>query len=194
MIGQKFARVNKLCANRASAQTMSAAKTIQPNLQNGAPEKKKRTRRATTPASAKDAAFTQDRGVLAPNPHQDLEGWAQVTLRAMRERTVKGLIDLREERDQQQHAAARGGDEADVCAERDEHTARIRSMEVLQARLTEIDAAIGRLQRGEYGLCEETGETIAVERLRANPLARYTVEAQEHKERSASLFSRGHAN
>lgn len=112
----------------------------------------------------------------------------------MREHAVQGLIELKEDREQQQQVCGRSGDEADISAERDEHATRFRALSVLQARLTEIDAAIDRLRSGGYGICEETGEPIAVERLRANPLARYTVEAQEHRERGSRLFSRGHAN
>jgi DnaK suppressor protein len=51
-----------------------------------------------------------------------------------------------------------------------------------RARLTEIDDALGRLDRGTYGICEETGEPIAYARLRAEPTTRHTVEALEQLE------------
>ncbi len=52
--------------------------------------------------------------------------------------------------------------------------------------IREIDAALMRIAEGTYGICEDTGEAIPVERLRANPAARRTREAQE-------VFERTHA-
>jgi DnaK suppressor protein len=46
-----------------------------------------------------------------------------------------------------------------------------------------IDEAIERIERGEYGYCEETGEPIGVKRLEARPVATLSVEAQERHER-----------
>ena len=46
-----------------------------------------------------------------------------------------------------------------------------------------IDAALARIENGEYGYCEETGEPIGLKRLEARPIATLTVEAQERHER-----------
>jgi DnaK suppressor protein len=48
---------------------------------------------------------------------------------------------------------------------------------VRQARehLVEVDAALGRLDRGEYGACEVCGTRIAEARLEARPIARTCV-------------------
>ena len=45
--------------------------------------------------------------------------------------------------------------------------------------LEEVEAAIGRLDRGEFGICQHTGDPIPKERLRAVPWARYCIESQE---------------
>lgn len=47
----------------------------------------------------------------------------------------------------------------------------------LVAELAEIDAALGRIQAGTYGVCEKTGSPIPVERLLANPSARTVINA-----------------
>lgn len=47
----------------------------------------------------------------------------------------------------------------------------------LVAQMAEIDAALGRIQAGTYGICEETDSHIPVERLRANPSARTVIDA-----------------
>ncbi|WP_085809776.1 RNA polymerase-binding protein DksA [Sphingomonas sp. TZW2008] len=46
-----------------------------------------------------------------------------------------------------------------------------------------IDAALRRIEDGEYGYCEVTGEPISLGRLEARPIATMTVEAQERHER-----------
>lgn len=49
--------------------------------------------------------------------------------------------------------------------------------------LFEIDEALERIEKGTYGTCEHFGTPIGMERLRALPWARYSIEAQELKER-----------
>ncbi len=48
--------------------------------------------------------------------------------------------------------------------------------------ITEVQLALDGMARGTYGLCEETGEPIPFARLRASPIVRTTVEAQEDLE------------
>ena len=50
------------------------------------------------------------------------------------------------------------------------------------------DAALGRLDDGTYGHCEETGEPIALKRLEARPIATLSVEAQERHERRERIY------
>lgn len=42
----------------------------------------------------------------------------------------------------------------------------------LEAEIVEIDAALGRIKSGSYGICEKSGKPISVERLKAIPYAR----------------------
>jgi DnaK suppressor protein len=49
--------------------------------------------------------------------------------------------------------------------------------------LKKINEAIGRIDNGTYGYCEETGEPIGVKRLEARPIATLSIEAQERHER-----------
>jgi RNA polymerase-binding protein DksA len=50
-------------------------------------------------------------------------------------------------------------------------------------QLLEIDRAIERLEGGTYGFCQYSGKPIAIERLKAVPWARYSVEYQELAEK-----------
>ncbi|MCA9636315.1 MAG: TraR/DksA family transcriptional regulator, partial [Myxococcales bacterium] len=52
-------------------------------------------------------------------------------------------------------------------------------------QLAEIEAALQRIVAGTYGVCEESDEPIPFARLRLQPTARYTVEAQAELEREA---------
>ncbi|GAB5486846.1 MAG: RNA polymerase-binding protein DksA [Parasphingorhabdus sp.] len=57
-----------------------------------------------------------------------------------------------------------------------------------QRKLTsKIDAALRRIDEGEYGYCQVTGEPISLERLKARPIATMTVEAQEAHERNEKI-------
>ncbi len=49
--------------------------------------------------------------------------------------------------------------------------------------IAKIDAALRRIDEGEYGWCEVTGEPIGINRLVARPIATMTVEAQQAHER-----------
>ena len=49
--------------------------------------------------------------------------------------------------------------------------------------IAKIDSALRRIEEGEYGYCEVTGEPIGIGRLAARPIATMTVEAQEAHER-----------
>lgn len=49
--------------------------------------------------------------------------------------------------------------------------------------ISKIDAALRRIDEGEYGWCDKTGEPIGINRLIARPIATMTVEAQQAHER-----------
>jgi DnaK suppressor protein len=53
--------------------------------------------------------------------------------------------------------------------------------------ITKIDSALRRIEEGEYGYCEVTGEPIGLGRLSARPIATMTVEAQEAHERREKI-------
>ena len=53
--------------------------------------------------------------------------------------------------------------------------------------ISKIDSALRRIEEGEYGYCEVTGEPIGLGRLSARPIATMTVEAQEAHERREKI-------
>lgn len=53
--------------------------------------------------------------------------------------------------------------------------------------IAKIDSALRRIDAGEYGYCEVTGDPIGLKRLVARPVATMTVEAQEAHERREKI-------
>ena len=51
-----------------------------------------------------------------------------------------------------------------------------------------IEQAIARIDSGDYGYCEETGEAIGVARLMARPTASLSLEAQQRRELKQKMF------
>lgn len=53
--------------------------------------------------------------------------------------------------------------------------------------ISKIDAALRRIETGDYGWCEITGEPISLARLEARPIATMTIDAQERHERDEKI-------
>jgi DnaK suppressor protein len=75
------------------------------------------------------------------------------------------------------HLADQGSDEA-------EYETRLLLSASQKEYLREIDEALQRIEDGVYGICEVTGKAIGLQRLRAIPTARLSIEAQEQLENS----------
>jgi len=75
----------------------------------------------------------------------------------------------------------------DVGTEVFEHEKNVSILEQVNAQLTDIDAAFGRLERGSYGVCEACGRPIEPARLEERPFARFCLEDQQRVEREAGL-------
>ena len=73
------------------------------------------------------------------------------------------------------HLADQGSDEA-------EYETKLLLSASQNEFLREIEEALQRIEDGEYGICEVTGKAINLERLRAIPTARLSIEAQEQIE------------
>ncbi|MGH1368961.1 MAG: RNA polymerase-binding protein DksA [Maritimibacter sp.] len=74
-------------------------------------------------------------------------------------------------------------DDADRASEETDRALELRTRDRQRKLVSKIDAALRRLDEGEYGYCEETGEQISLKRLDARPIATMSLEAQERHER-----------
>ena len=75
-------------------------------------------------------------------------------------------------------------DLADCASTETDRALELRARDRQRKLINKIDSALRRIDEGEYGYCEETGEPIALARLDARPVATLSLEAQERHERS----------
>ena len=106
-----------------------------------------------------------------------LIGWRDDILRESRET----LVALQSENENHPDVADRASSETDRAIE-------LRARDRQRKLISKIEAALGRLDDGSYGYCEETGEPIALKRLDARPIATLSVEAQERHERRERVY------
>lgn len=79
-------------------------------------------------------------------------------------------------------------DPADRATIEEEHALELRTRDRERKLLKKVQAAIKRIDEGEYGFCEETGEPIGVRRLLARPTATLSLEAQERREIKQKMY------
>ena len=101
-----------------------------------------------------------------------LLAWKQELLDQSAE-TLEGLQD----------SARAVPDLADRASEETDRALELRTRDRQRKLVSKIDAALRRIETGEYGYCEMTGEPISLKRLDARPIATMTLEAQERHER-----------
>lgn len=74
-------------------------------------------------------------------------------------------------------------DVADRASEETDRALELRTRDRQRKLVAKIDAALRRIDEGEYGYCSVTGEPISLKRLDARPIATMSLEAQERHER-----------
>ena len=74
-------------------------------------------------------------------------------------------------------------DIADRASEETDRALELRTRDRQRKLVSKIDSALRRIDEGEYGYCEITGEPISLKRLDARPIATMSLEAQERHER-----------
>lgn len=94
---------------------------------------------------------------------------------------------IRESRDTMESLKSGPIQEADMTDRASSETdwsIELRTRDRQRKLISKIDAALRRIEQGEYGYCEVTGEPIPLARLEARPTATMTVEAQERHEKN----------
>ena len=79
-------------------------------------------------------------------------------------------------------------DPADRATIEEEHALELRTRDRERKLLKKISQSIARIESGEYGFCDETGELIGLGRLLARPTATLSLEAQQRRELKQKMF------
>ncbi|WP_415661128.1 RNA polymerase-binding protein DksA [Roseateles sp.] len=79
-------------------------------------------------------------------------------------------------------------DPADRATIEEEHALELRTRDRERKLLKKIVQSIARLDTGDYGYCDETGEPIGLGRLIARPTATLSLEAQQRRELKQKMF------
>ncbi|MDO9075664.1 MAG: RNA polymerase-binding protein DksA [Rubrivivax sp.] len=79
-------------------------------------------------------------------------------------------------------------DPADRATIEEEHALELRTRDRERKLLKKIAQSLTRLDSGEYGFCDETGEPIGLQRLLARPTATLSLEAQQRRELKQKMF------
>ena len=119
---------------------------------------------------AEDEPFMNDRQVKYFK--RKLIAWKNDLLTETRE-TIEGLQD----------STRNIPDIADRASEETDRALELRTRDRQRKLVSKIDAALRRIDEGEYGYCDVTGEPISLKRLDARPIATMSLEAQERHER-----------
>ena len=79
-------------------------------------------------------------------------------------------------------------DPADRATIEEEHALELRTRDRERKLLKKIEQSITRIDAGDYGYCDETGEPIGIGRLLARPTATLSLEAQQRRELKQKMF------
>ncbi|WP_299326446.1 RNA polymerase-binding protein DksA [Parasphingopyxis sp.] len=97
------------------------------------------------------------------------------------------LRDVDGTREQLREGPIREPDATDRASSETDWSIELRRRDRQRKLVAKIDAALRRLDEGEFGYCIVTGEPISLARLDARPIATMTIEAQERHERNERI-------
>jgi DnaK suppressor protein len=144
-------------------------------------------RMATKNASKADKPLTE--ADVLKMPEKDYMNEAQLAFfRDLLSRMRDDILRKADETVEHMREVDNVSDPADRATVEEEHTLELRARDRERKLLKKIEQAIERIDNGDYGYCDETGEPIGIGRLLARPTATLTIEAQERRERLQKLY------
>lgn len=124
-----------------------------------------------------------------PSPDEPFMNPRQIEYFRQKLQAWKASI-LREAEDTLAHLQSESLREPDItdrASSETDFSIELRTRDRQRKLIAKIDAALRRIEQGEYGYCEVTGDPISLARLEARPIATMTVEAQESHERQEKI-------
>jgi DnaK suppressor protein len=129
------------------------------------------------------------RPTLSPDyrPSEDEEFMNPLQLEYFRQKLLRWRAELLAESSETLHHLKEESllkpDLTDRASLETERAIELRTRDRERKLISKIDAALGRIEDGSYGFCEESDEPIGLRRLEARPIATLSLEAQERHER-----------
>ncbi|THF59383.1 RNA polymerase-binding protein DksA [Pseudothauera rhizosphaerae] len=121
--------------------------------------------------------------LLAASPDDYMSPEQLAFFRHRLEEEMRQLLDNAQETTSHLQENEATPDPSDRASVEEEHTLELRVRDRERKLLKKIEEAIARIDTGDYGWCEETGEPIGIGRLLARPTATLSLEAQERREK-----------
>ena len=152
---------------------------------------KRKTKRGAADSADRNLSTLPPGGLAGyrPGPDEDFMNPRQIDY--FRAKLLEWREDLlRESREtlaSLQTDSLREPDVTDRASSETDWSIELRTRDRQRKLLAKIDAALRRIDEGEYGYCEVTGEPISLARLEARPIATMTLEAQERHERNEKV-------
>ena len=147
----------------------------------------KETKPKAAPKAAKSGALSEEE--LRRAPVGDYMNPAQ--LQFFRERLLgmqKELLDKADVTSEHLREHEVEPDPTDQATIEEEYALELRARDRERKLLKKIDESLRRIEDGNYGWCEETGEPIGIPRLLARPTATLTIEAQSRRELKQKMY------
>jgi DnaK suppressor protein len=120
-------------------------------------------------------------------PSEDEEFMSPLQVEYFRQKLLRWRGELLKEADGTLLSLSQGGilepDITDRASVETDRALELRTRDRARKLISKIDQALGRIENGSYGYCEETDEPIGIRRLQARPIATLSIEAQERHER-----------
>lgn len=133
--------------------------------------------------------------ILPPDykPSEQEEYMNELQLEYFRQKLVNWKKSLlAQSKDTLDELVTQGGlnqpDQNDRASLETDKALELRTRDRARKLISKIDEALKRIEDGEYGYCEDTGEPIGLARLEARPIATLSIEAQERHERMEKTY------
>ncbi len=146
-------------------------------------------------ATAKTKKTAKKKPVLKPDydPAKDKKGYMNpLMLEFFRQRLIDWRQELLHESSETiqntlQETELQKPDIADRASAETDHALELRTRDRERKLINKINSALRRIDEGEYGYCEDSGDEIGIARLIARPVATLSLEAQEMHERNEKV-------
>ena len=146
-----------------------------------------KTKQPTADVNATDTLLTEEQ--LLKMSEKDYMNAAQLAFfRARLKQIEKELLQNADDTTEHLRETVLVPDPADRATIEEEHALELRTRDRERKLIKKVQQSIAKIDEGDYGWCEETGEAIGIPRLLARPTATLSLEAQQRRELKQKLY------